>query len=318
MRRLIQFATFLALVGFIVMALVCGSRAQNPAAVPAGGTGVPGAIAAQPTNATTPMLTFSGSAALSLSPQLLAGQSAAQPELQPFVRILTDKMALSPESPSVIDASGSDQSAAVAKINAALATVTEIDCTDMKFSEILEILEKRHKIKIQLDSAALKDGGFDENVEITKNLSGISLRSALRLLLDDLKLNYVIHNEVLLITTPEKAESEEYVVTRIYPVKDLVLVRNENGEIETDFGQLTELIINSTPFAKGCLGYNGTIAPYQFRNHCLLVITHTEDVHERIAALLAALRRSGAAGPKDGNELQLPKRARAATSPTTK
>jgi hypothetical protein len=142
-------------------------------------------------------------------------------------------------------------------------------------------------------------------------LSGIKLRSALHLLLDDLKLQYVIQNEVLLITTPEKAESEEYLATRIYPVKDLVLVRNENGEIEADFDQLMELITSST-FTRPWHANIGTIARYQYRDQCLLVITQTQEVHEQIAALLAALRRSGAAGPKDGNELVLPTRPRAA------
>ena len=55
----------------------------------------------------------------------------------------------------------------------------------------------------------MKEEGIDENTPVTKNLKGISLRSALKLLLDELQLKYVIHNEVLLITSPTKAESEE-------------------------------------------------------------------------------------------------------------
>ena len=39
---------------------------------------------------------------------------------------------------------------------------------------------------------------------MTKTLRGISLRSALKLLLDELQLKYVVHNEVLLITSPQK------------------------------------------------------------------------------------------------------------------
>jgi hypothetical protein len=115
------------------------------------------------------------------------------------------------------------------KIEEALKQPTTIEFVDTKFKDILDYLKDLHHIEIQLDSAALKDGGFDENVEITKSLKGISLRSALKLLLDDLKLKYVIHNEVLLITTPEKAESEEYMTTKVYPVADLVLPIKEAG-----------------------------------------------------------------------------------------
>ena len=64
---------------------------------------------------------------------------------------------------------------------------------------------------------------MDESTPVTKNLKGISLRSALKLLLDELQLKYVVHNEVLLITSPAKAESDEYMTTKVYPVADLVL-----------------------------------------------------------------------------------------------
>jgi hypothetical protein len=324
MRRFIQVAPFLALVGLISMALVCGSRAQNPPAVaPRASAGIipPEALGAQSPNAASPMLSFSGTVALTPSPQPLSAQTVAQPAApQPFVRILTEKMAMSPEPQSFVDASGSDESPAVAKINAALASITEIHCDNTKFSEVIETLKKRHKIEIQLDAAALKDGGFDENTPITKHNSGLTLRSALRLILNELRLKFVIQNEVLLITTPEKAESEEYMTTRIYFVKDLILVRNESGEIETDFQHLIDLIqesIETKTWADN--GGTGTITPYQFRDHCLLAISQTQEVHEEIVALLAALRRSAASGPKDANELLLPKRPKAAASlPTTR
>ena len=45
----------------------------------------------------------------------------------------------------------------------------------------------------------------------------------MKLLLDELQLKYVVHNEVLLITSPAKAESDEYMTTKVYPVADLVL-----------------------------------------------------------------------------------------------
>ena len=51
----------------------------------------------------------------------------------------------------------------------------------------------------------------------------------MKLLLDELQLKYVIHNEVLLITSPAKAESDEYMTTKVYPVADLVLPIKETG-----------------------------------------------------------------------------------------
>ena len=75
----------------------------------------------------------------------------------------------------------------------------------------------------------MKEAGVDESTPVTKNLKGISLRSALKLLLDELQLKYVVHNEVLLITSPAKAESDEYMTTKVYPVADLVLPIKETG-----------------------------------------------------------------------------------------
>ncbi|MGA2259074.1 MAG: hypothetical protein ABSG53_30760, partial [Thermoguttaceae bacterium] len=102
----------------------------------------------------------------------------------------------------------SNRTSAVKKIIKALKEPTQIEFVETPLKDVVDYLKDLHKIEIQLDSVALKDGGVDESTPITKNLKNMSLRSALRLLLDELKLNYVIHNEVLLITSPEKAESE--------------------------------------------------------------------------------------------------------------
>ena len=50
--------------------------------------------------------------------------------------------------------------------------------------------------------------GIGTDTPVTKNLKGITLRSALRLMLRELSLTYIIKDEVLLITTPEEAESQ--------------------------------------------------------------------------------------------------------------
>ena len=52
-------------------------------------------------------------------------------------------------------------------------------------------------------------------------MKGISLRSALRLILEEFDLTYVVQDEVLKITSKEKAD--EILTTRVYPVADLVI-----------------------------------------------------------------------------------------------
>ena len=246
----------------------------------------------------------------------MVGVAALAQAPEPFVRILTPEMAAAREPQAVIEAARDAEGPAIAKINAALASPAEIGCNNTRLSDLVAQLKKRHKIEIQLDLPALKEAGVEPDCPVTKHLSGISLCSALRLVLDELQLTYVIHNEVLLITSPAKAESDDYMPTRLYPVKDLILVRNEHGEIETDFQALTRLDREFDRHQD--LGYNGgtgTITPYQFQDRCLVVITQTQEVHEEIVDLLAALRRCGAADAKGGNELRLPKRPKAVTPP---
>ena len=88
-------------------------------------------------------------------------------------------------------------------------------------TEVLDYLKDRHKIEIQIDTKALEDAGVGADTPVTVDLKGISLRSALRLMLKKLSLTYLIKDEVLLITTPEEADNQ--LTTKVYPVADLVL-----------------------------------------------------------------------------------------------
>ena len=110
----------------------------------------------------------------------------------------------------------------------------------------------------------------------------------MNLLLDELQLKYVIHNEVLLITSPAKANSEEFLETRLYDVADLVVYQDENGKKFDDYGPLTELIPSSIDSKSwhedgGC----GSIHGMSLGTAKVLVVSNRYDVHKKIAALLA-------------------------------
>ena len=113
------------------------------------------------------------------------------------------------------------------RIKKALEETTSMEFVETPLSDVIDYLKDLHKIEIQLDTKALEDAGAGSDTPITKNLKGISLRSALRLMLGGLDLTYVVKDEVLLITTPEKAGSE--LVTKVYPVADLVLPIQQTG-----------------------------------------------------------------------------------------
>ncbi len=107
------------------------------------------------------------------------------------------------------------------QIQKALKSPTELSFTDTPLTDVILYLKDLHGIEIQLDQRALTEAGVETSTPVTVNLKGITLRSALRILLRELNLTYVIENEVLMITTPEEAEAR--LITKVYPVADLVI-----------------------------------------------------------------------------------------------
>ena len=113
------------------------------------------------------------------------------------------------------------------KIRKALEDTTSIEFVETPLSDVVDYLKDLHNIEIQLDTKALDDASLGSDTPITKNLKGITLRSALRLMLGGMDLTYVIKNEVLMITTVDKANTD--LVTKVYPVADLVLPIQQTG-----------------------------------------------------------------------------------------
>src|SRR5262249_22525010 len=98
---------------------------------------------------------------------------------------------------------------------------TKIDVIETPFSDVIKDIAKDHEITIVLDPEGLDEAGVTADQLVSLNLKGISLRSALRILLGPLHLTYVVKDEVLQITSQEKAA--EQLVTKVYPVGDLVV-----------------------------------------------------------------------------------------------
>lgn len=122
-----------------------------------------------------------------------------------------------PSRPSI--AERADHAERRDEIEELLAESVTIDFLETPLSEIVAVLEEEHGIEIEIDARSLDEIGLSTDTPITKRLSGISLRSALKLMLRDLGLTYLIEDEVLQITTPDTAETR--LITKVYPIKDL-------------------------------------------------------------------------------------------------
>jgi len=89
------------------------------------------------------------------------------------------------------------------KIYEVLKSPTRVDFVDTPLEDVVDSLKDSHEIEIQVDVNALNEAGIRADVPVTKKLSGISLSSALRLILSELDLICLLRDDVLLITTSE-------------------------------------------------------------------------------------------------------------------
>ena len=100
------------------------------------------------------------------------------------------------------------------RINEALRSplkASGLDFTEEPLENVVNFLQEEYEIPIQLDEPALEDAGLTRDEPITMTLQNVTLRSALRLMLKQSQLTYIISDEVMIITTPEEAEAVAHV-----------------------------------------------------------------------------------------------------------
>lgn len=140
------------------------------------------------------------------------------------------------------------------KIEAALRSPTPpIEFSETPLKDVIDYLKGAVKIEIQLDAAGMKDAGIDADLPVTKDIRGVSLDSALDMLLDEVGLGWEIRHEVLSITTPKRLA--EHHTTRLYFVADLLPAGGKGGKPQDDYSTLIDLI--TATVAPGSWQVNG-------------------------------------------------------------
>ncbi len=196
--------------------------------------------------------------------------------------------------------------AAEARIEQALEQTTECNFSKTPLRDAVRFLSQSHGIPILIDERALADAMVEPTVPVTFSIRGVTLASALNLMLRPPNLAWTISDEMLLVTTPEK--TEQLLITRVYPVGDLV---GSASERQAGFDALLETITASVePQTWADMGGPGSIAPADVAKGPMLVVSHTAAVHRRIGALLKSLREAvsadGAISFPRGYELPFP------------
>lgn len=158
-----------------------------------------------------------------------------------------------------------------------------LDFVETPLKDVVMQLQDDYGIPIQIDTPALDEVGVSADEQITVNLHNISLRSALRLMLKDYQLAYIIQDEVLIITTPDAAEKNLKIC--VYNVG--AIVGNRGVRLDALVDAIQACVATDTWAAN-----KGGEATIRALKPNLLVISQTAAVHEEVRGLLAAIRKS--------------------------
>lgn len=177
---------------------------------------------------------------------------------------------------------------------------------DVPVMDVLRQIAVDNSLNIALDRNATKVGGGADRQTVSLEVENVSLKSALKLLCEQLDLTFEVENEVIMIR--QKQAEAPRLVTRFYAVSDLVVPVpkdiepvgggsranplpprsvTEKSSAEVDFTPLVELIRTTVePDLWGERG--GQIEPC--KQNLSLVIRQSDDVHDRVVELLTQLR----------------------------
>lgn len=147
--------------------------------------------------------------------------------------------------------------------------------------EMASRLSRAEGVNVCIDDKALADAGTSSAQIGPLEISGVTLRSALCAVLHPYDLKFIEQHDVLLITTSDRAESEQ--IWRIHPVHDLVTT----DQYRTYYDSLIELV--STMVEPQSWPAHTGPGPIDGVWDCL-IFEQTSDVHDVVAQLLTALR----------------------------
>ena len=116
---------------------------------------------------------------------------------------------------------GREHSAVEERVYAALKTPVSLHFDNTTLKEVLEHIADSQGIGVTIDSSGLNEGGNTESTPVTISVDGVRLESALNLMLEQLQLDYIVENEVLMITSQNRRQGE--MKSTVYPVADLIM-----------------------------------------------------------------------------------------------
>jgi len=173
------------------------------------------------------------------------------------------------------------------RIESALNDTTTMEFIETPLTDVCDFLADLHNIPIKIDNRALRAADIEDDVAVTANLKNVTLKSALKLLLQAEGLAYVVQHESLVITTPDAA-SKSY-SAKVYDIS--VLIPADGGEDAVTADAIAETVSAVVAAGTWVEGEGkGSVKAVTINGRSLLAINQTYDAHEKIMALLTDLQ----------------------------
>lgn len=156
----------------------------------------------------------------------------------------------------------------------------------------IEEIGKQLQVPVFFEQSCLADAGITLDRPVSIGVKDISPKTALRLILADLQLKCIDLGEALLITTAE--DYAAHLVIRAYPIYDLL---PQQSHLERRFRTLDlDSFVDMVTTAVDSQSWNGSGGPgviAEIDAPPALIVAQTQEVHDKIADLLAQVRAAG-------------------------
>ena len=190
-----------------------------------------------------------------------------------------------------------------AAVNEILDAKLNVDFRAVPRNKAIATIANQAQLPLVIDRACLddEDAAPEMAASVTLGGNGRTVRQALDDILRKSKLGWVIDRDMVLVTTRE--ELGYRLETRVHDVADLPTYRTEGGQTAPDFDALIATITSTlAPQTWSDAGGCGSIMAFHQSGIQAVVVLHTAAQHEKIAALLAGLRK--ARGPLSPEAIQ--------------
>ena len=136
------------------------------------------------------------------------------------------------------------------KVQQSLKREVSLNFEDAPLSTVVKHLQTLAEINVHLDPEGLEEEGVTPSTTVSIHLEGVQMKSALKHLLDPLRLGYVVVDGVLKITSSTRQQGE--LVPRTYSVADLVIpVQNFTSPDFIGRSNKRNAVSGSTPAGMG-------------------------------------------------------------------